>query len=229
MLDPDLPLDPLHLPLAVDLAAVVVGALAGAGVAVKARFDVVGGLMLAVAMGLGGGILRDLLLGLTPVAITNQAYLPTVGAAAVVGLVFAGLVQRVGRVVLTLDALALGLFTVVGVEKTLLVGQPVSSAVFIGVCAAVGGGILVDVLSGQPVDVLRRGPWNATAALVGASLYVLLTWWHVPSRVTEAITITVVTTMRLVSLRWGVRNPSSLDIAHVRSVLRRRREPPAPV
>lgn len=229
MLDPDLPLDPLHLPLAVDLAAVVVGALAGAGVAVKARFDVVGGLMLAVAMGLGGGILRDLLLGLTPVAITNQAYLPTVGAAAVVGLVFAGLVQRVGRVVLTLDALALGLFTVVGVEKTLLVGQPASSAVFIGVCAAVGGGILVDVLSGQPVDVLRRGPWNATAALVGASLYVLLTWGQVPSRVTEAITITVVTTMRLVSLRWGVRNPSSLDIAHVRSVLRRRREPPAPV
>lgn len=225
MITPDL--DPLELPVAVDLAAVVVGALAGAGAAVRQHFDVVGGLMLAVAMGLGGGILRDLLLGLTPVAISNQAYLPTVAIAAVVGLVFAGLVQRVGRFVVVLDALALGLFTVVGVEKTMLVGQPVTSAVFVGVCAAIGGGVLVDLLSGRPAEVLRRGPWNATAALVGASAYVLLAWAGAPSRVVEAVAFAVVTGMRLISLRWGVRNPDSLDIEHLLALMRRRTPPPA--
>lgn len=61
---------PLQVPLWIDLAAVVVGALAGAGVAVRERLDAVGVLLLAVVIGLGGGIVRDLLLGLRPVAVT---------------------------------------------------------------------------------------------------------------------------------------------------------------
>lgn len=62
---------PLQVPLWIDLTSVVVAALAGAAVAVEERFDPVGGILLAVIMGLGGGIIRDLLLGLRPVAVTN--------------------------------------------------------------------------------------------------------------------------------------------------------------
>ncbi|HEY3436178.1 MAG TPA: TRIC cation channel family protein [Actinotalea sp.] len=220
------PVVPLQLPLAVDLTAVVVGALAGASVAVRDRLDVVGGLLLAVAMGLGGGIIRDVLLGQLPVALSSHAYLPTVAVAAISGLVFASLLHRLGRVVAVLDAFALALFTVVGVEKALLANLPAGSAVFVGVSAAVGGGIIVDLLAGRPVAVVRRGPWNATAALVGASVYLLSSSLGVPSRVCEAIGFVVIAGMRIVSLRWGVQNPESVDV--IAAIPVRRRGDPRP-
>jgi uncharacterized membrane protein YeiH len=88
---------PLQVPLWIDLTAVVVGALAGAGIAARERFDLIGALLLAVVMGLGGGIVRDLLLGLRPVAVTSRYYLPT-AAAAVAGFVFTSLLRRWGDV-----------------------------------------------------------------------------------------------------------------------------------
>lgn len=208
--------EPLQVPLWIDLAAVVVGALAGAGAAVRERFDMIGVLLLAVVMGLGGGIVRDVLLGLRPVAVTDEAYLPTVVGAAVVGLVFASLLDRFSPVFRVLDALALGLFTLVGVEKALLYDVPYASAVFIGICAAVGGGILVDVLSGRPVEVVRQGPWNATAALAGGCLYVVVAAAGAPSRASETACFALVVLMRLSALGWGLGNPAPPPIAERR-------------
>jgi uncharacterized membrane protein YeiH len=93
---------PLQVPLWIDLTAVVVGALAGASVAARERFDAVGALLLAVVMGLGGGIIRDLLLGLRPVAVTSRYYLPTVAIAALAGLLFASLLRRFGAAFVSL-------------------------------------------------------------------------------------------------------------------------------
>ena len=108
---------PLQVPLWIDLTAVVVGALAGASVAARERFDAVGALLLAVVMGLGGGIIRDLLLGLRPVAVTSGYYLPTVAIAALAGLLLTSLLRRFGAAFVILEALSVGLFTVVGVER----------------------------------------------------------------------------------------------------------------
>ena len=71
----------LQLPLWIDLLAIGSGALAGAANALRERFDIIGVLLIAILMGLGGGIIRDLLLGLRPVAVSNQAYLITAVAA----------------------------------------------------------------------------------------------------------------------------------------------------
>lgn len=203
----------LQVPLWVDLTAVVVGALAGAGVAVQQRFDIVGGLLLAVLTGLGGGLLRDVMLGVRPVAVTNPSYLPTVAAAAIVGCLFATLLDRLRRVFLALDAASIGLFTVVGVEKALRFGLPVASAIFIGVAASVGGGVLRDVIAGRPVEVVRRGPWNATAALAGAGLYSLLDAVGVTSVIRQTATIALVMMLRLGSIRWGLQSPLPPDLS----------------
>lgn len=202
---------PLQLPLWIDLIAVVVGALAGAGIAVREQLDIVGVLLLALIMGLGGGIVRDLLLGLRPVAVTSRYYLPTVAAAALAGFLFTSLLRRFGTMIVVLDALSAGLFTVVGVEKALLYGLPYVSAIFIGVSAAVGGGLLVDLIAGRPVEVVRRGPWNATAALIGASVYATAAALGAPTVVSQSAAFTVVVTMRLVSLRWGLQTPLPAD------------------
>lgn len=198
---------PLQVPLWIDLAAVVVGALAGAGIAARERFDFIGALLLAVVMGLGGGIVRDLLLGSRPVAVTSPYYLPTAAVAAVAGFVFTSLVRRFGVIFVVLEALSVGLFTVVGVEKTLLYDLPYGTAIFVGVSAAVGGGVLVDLIGGRPVEVVHRGPWNATAALAGAGVYVLIEALGAPTGASQAAAFSVVVGMRLAALRWGLRTP----------------------
>jgi uncharacterized membrane protein YeiH len=202
---------PLQLPLWIDLTAVVVGALAGAGVAVREQLDIVGVLLLALIMGIGGGIVRDLLLGLRPVAVTSRYYLPTVGAAALAGFLFTSLVRRFAPMFVVLDALSAGLFTVVGVEKALLYDLPYISAIFIGVSAAVGGGLLVDLIAGRPVEVVRRGPWNATAALTGASVYAAAASLGAPTVVSQSAAFTAVVAMRLASLRWGLQTPAACE------------------
>ena len=203
---------PFQVPLWIDLTAVVVGALAGASVAARQQLDAIGALLLAVIMGLGGGIVRDLLLGLRPVAVTSRYYLPTVAAAALAGFLFASLVRRFERTFAILDAMSVGLFTIVGVEKALLYDLPYVSAVFIGVCAAVGGGLLVDLIAGRPVEVIRRGPWNATAALVGASGYAVAAAADAPTGVSQAIAFLLVVIMRLTALRWGLQTPLPADV-----------------
>ena len=203
---------PLQVPLWIDLTAVVVGALVGSSVAARQQLDAIGALLLAVIMGLGGGIVRDLLLGLRPVAVTSRYYLPTVAAAALAGVLFASLVRRFERTFAILDAMSVGLFTIVGVEKALLYDLPYVSAIFIGVSAAVGGGLLVDLIAGRPVEVIRRGPWLATAALVGASGYAVAAAADAPTGVSQAIAFLLVVIMRLTALRWGLQTPLPADV-----------------
>jgi uncharacterized membrane protein YeiH len=211
---------PLQVPLWIDLTSVVVAALAGAAVAVEERLDLVGGILLAVIMGLGGGIIRDLLLGLRPVAVTNHYYLPTVIIAGLAGYLFATLLRRFGTPFVVLDAMATGLFTVVGVEKALLYNLPYVSAVFIGVAAGVGGGLFVDLIAGRPVGIVQSGPWNATAALAGAVFYAVLADFDAPTGFRQAAAFAVVVAMRLASLRWGLQTPPPVDLAR-RFTLRR--------
>lgn len=205
---------PLQVPLWIDLTAVVVGALAGAGVAARERFDWVGALLLAVVMGLGGGIIRDLLLGLRPVAVTSRYYLPTAAVAAVAAFLFSSVMRRFSGMFAILDALSVGLFTVVGVEKALLYDLPYVSAIFIGVSAAVGGGVLVDLIARRPVGVVHRGPWNATAALAGACVYVASAALGAATGVSQAVAFAVVVGMRLAALRWGLHTPVPADLGH---------------
>jgi uncharacterized membrane protein YeiH len=202
-------IDPLQVPLWIDLVALTVGALAGATIAVEEKFDVVGLLFLAIVMGLGGGIIRDILLGLRPVALTNEAYLPAVVIAGVVGVLLVRFGGRARNVWIVLDALALGLFTVVGVEKSLLNGLAGTAAVFIGVSAAVGGGVLRDIACNRPIELVRRGTWNGAAALLGAWLYVGLAKFDVPSGFCEFFAIATIVAVRLASVWRGWETPGA--------------------
>jgi uncharacterized membrane protein YeiH len=169
-------------------------------------------LLLAVVMGLGGGIARDLLLGVRPVAVSSRYYLPAVAVAALAGLLFTSLVRKLGIFFTLLEALSDGLFTIVGVEKALLYDLPYVSAAFVGVAAAVTGGLLADVLSGRTVEAVKRGPWNATAALAGGVVYIVIALLHGPAWVSQIAAFAVVVGMRLASTRWGLQTPSVPDV-----------------
>jgi len=216
----------LRVPAAVDLAAIVIGALTGGLLAAREGFAVSGVLLLAVSGGLGGGLIRDVLLGdLPPVALTNVAYLPTVAVAATVTFYFSGWLSRLTGLLVALDAVTLGFFTVVGAQKAQLAGLPSASVVFIGTLTAVGGAVIRDVLLAQRADVVQPGPYNAVAALLGATLLTILSGpAGLPPLPVAAAVIVLVAALRLLSVLRGWEAPVAVDLPmRARARLRRRR------
>ena len=220
----------LRVPAPVDLAAIVIGALTGGLLAAREGFAVSGVLLLAFSGGLGGGLVRDLLLGdLPPVALTNTAYLPTVAITAAVTFYFSGWLSRLTRLLVVLDAVTLGFFTVIGAQKAQLAALPSASVVFVGTVTAVGGAVIRDVLLAQRADIVQPGPYNAVAALLGAvALTVLAGPVGLAPIPVAALVIVLVATLRVLSVWRGWEAPVAVDLpqrarARLRHTRRRRR------
>jgi uncharacterized membrane protein YeiH len=214
-------------PLWIELTAIVAGALAGAIFATGKGLDAVGIGALAVVGGLGGGVLRDVLLGTVPLALERPVYLYTVAGATLFGMFFGSLVERLGLLLAIIDTIALGLFTVVGASRALLFELPPLSAVLLGLVTGVGGGMILDVLTGDvPPVALRRGPPYATAALAGAALYVLLAMQtDVEPNAIAIAAVALTGGIRAVGLWRGWVTPGAVDLTP--REIRRRRSPPA--
>lgn len=192
----------------VELLGVFVFGLSGGLLAVGKRFDLFGVLVLAGAAALGGGVLRDVLLGATPpVGISDWRL---VGAAVLAGLVTFVWHPRVARVagaVVVLDAAGLGLFCVNGTMKALGLGATPLAAVVVGVLTGVGGGALRDLFAGEVPAVFAAGELYATPALLGCALLVgaqaagMLYDW-VPPAVAVAVFV-----VRMLAVRFDLRAP----------------------
>lgn len=158
---------------ALDWLGVIVFAISGALVASRKQMDVVGFALLGTVTGIGGGTLRDLLLGQPVFWVGEPAYL--VVCVIVSGLVFvtAHIPHSRYRVLLWFDALGLALFAVTGAERAALAGSGPVVAVAMGVITATFGGIIRDVLGNESPVVLSREVY-VTAALVGATVFVVL-------------------------------------------------------
>ncbi|SNS89098.1 Uncharacterized membrane protein YeiH [Geodermatophilus saharensis] len=204
----------LHVPAAVDLAAIVVGALTGGLLAAREGFAVSGVLLLAVSGGLGGGLIRDVLLAQgPPVALTDRSYLPAVAITAMVTFYFSGWLSRLTALLVVLDALTLGLFTVIGAQKAQLAGLPSASVVFIGTLTAVGGAVIRDVLLARRADIVQPGPYNAVAALLGATaLTVLAGPLGLDPIPVALVVIALVSGLRVLSVWRGWEAPVAVDL-----------------
>jgi uncharacterized membrane protein YeiH len=156
---------------ALDLIGIAVFAITGALVASRKQMDIVGFAFLGTVTGIGGGTIRDLVLGLTPVFWVKEPLYLLVCVGCSVIVFFAAHVPRSRLVLLIwLDAVGLALFCVLGAEKALAHGPVV--AVTMGVVTATMGGMIRDILGGESPVILRREIY-ATAALAGAIVYVL--------------------------------------------------------
>ena len=204
----------MTIPLYLDLTAVFLGGLAGSLHAARRGFAVTGVVALAVAAGLGGGILRDLLLqNGPPVALTQPAYLPTVAVAAGIGFFFGSLVGHLRKPIIVMDAVWLGLYAVVGSQKALAAGLSGFSSILVGVVAATGGSVLMDVLAGETPELVRPGPIGHFGAIIGAVVYVaMVKWIGVPTTAAMLATVALVFIIRVAALQFGIQAPTPLDI-----------------
>ncbi|MFM8810603.1 MAG: trimeric intracellular cation channel family protein [Actinomycetota bacterium] len=168
---------PLWLALTTVGVNAVVGALRASSDDDR-HWDIVGLSTFGVLMGLGGGFIRDLLIGNLPVeSLRTPWYLTTVIGAIVVVLLFGHRLSRVAILVTALNALALGLFAIVGVAYALRADLPVISAMFVGVVSAVGGGVLVSVMKDEVPGILLTSAPNALVALLVTGVYAAVDVW----------------------------------------------------
>ena len=175
----------LHFSDAFNVSAVFFFALTGALAARRLGYDIIGVFALAFVTGLGGGLIRDSLLGGNGpvVALTDPLFMIAVLCATLCGLFrFSTKIERFNQIVAVLDAIGLGAFAVVGTDKALRMESHWLAAIFVGVVNAVGGGLLRDLLIRAEPLLLKPGQFYALAALTGAGAYAALTLhWKVPA------------------------------------------------
>lgn len=182
----------------------ITGALAG----LRRGYDVIGVLFLAIVTAGGGGLIRDgLLLSTGPASIlTDARYMVVVVAAAVLTHLFHRHVHRLNRAIAVIDALGLGAFAVLGVQRTLEVGLSVPAAILGGTMTAVGGGLLRDVLVREEPLLLKPGQFYALVAIGGSCLFLaLLRWSTLPPERSAVITIVSVFAVRMLAIRFNWR------------------------
>lgn len=202
------------IPLAFELLAVVVAAATGALTARENKLDLVGAIGLAVLVSLGGGLIRDVILQEGNVYILRQPLaLPVAVATAAAVFTFPVMVEKPDRLVAILDIFSVGLFAVMGADKTMLYGYPAITCVMMGFFTAVGGGLLRDVCLARVPYIFQRSNLYAIAAIAGALTYIVLVQcldiWNIAAAV---IGVTVTMAVRWWSIRYNIMSPTEVDL-----------------
>lgn len=209
-MEPTAPGDPGALLVTLDLVGIFVFALSGGLVAVRKDLDVFGVLVLAGTTGLGGGFLRDVLIGaVPPAALQDWRYLLVPAAAGLVTFWFHPALGRMERLVNVFDAAGLALFCVTGAAKALAFGLGPLPAIGMGVLTAIGGGMLRDLLAGR-VPIVLRGELYATPAALGATIAVVGVEAGLATTVVAGPAAAVCLVWRLLAMRRGWDAPRPL-------------------
>ena len=198
------------MPFIIDMLGTFAFAITGAYKAIQYKLDWLGVLILATATGVGGGILRDVMLDLTPpVAFNTPAYIIVCALASIITLKAQHVIKATWNYVLIADALGLGFFTAVGASKAAAVGASPVAIVCMAAVTAAGGGALRDILVSEIPQILKSD-FYATAAITGGILFVVLRYLGVESIDTCTIITTVFTfALRVVAMRRKLHLPQA--------------------
>lgn len=193
----------------IDLSGVAVFAISGVLAAGRKGLDVLGVAVVAIVTAIGGGTLRDLLLDRHPIFwIADPTYLLVALGAIALTLAYVRFWLASRRALLIADALGLAFFTISGVQITVQAGHPALIALLMGTITGVAGGMLRDILTGEIPLILRPGRLYATAAIAGATTYLLLGKTSVPSGAAALVGMAVTASLRLVAIAYGLTLPA---------------------
>ncbi len=174
--------------------------------AAQRGYDILGSLLLGSLTGLGGGVMRDLVLGRPPTAFAQPIHLLAPIAAALLVYFFSGAVQRFPRTLLLFDAGGLSLFCTTGTITALSAGMNPAAAIVLGVTTAVGGGLLRDVVANRDPQLFNPNDLYAVPAMLGAALITGLSYLGWFSALAQFVVAVVVFAFRVLALRlrWHI-------------------------
>lgn len=183
-------------------------AISGALAALNKRLDVFGVLVLTFATAIGGGTVRDMLIGNTPVAwMKDQQAITVVFVSYLITLFFRKYLQFFPRTLAIFDAIGLGFATVVGLQRGLEAGLSPVVCVTLGMVTGCFGGVLRDVLLNEIPLVFRKDVY-ASASLLGGALYFGLSAWDIFAPIAATIAVVTVVGIRLAAMQWKWDLPS---------------------
>lgn len=195
----------MDLILVIDILGTLSFSISGALTAMKHRMDPFGIAIIAFVTAVGGGTLRDLLIDANVTWMSDLTFIYTIGIATLVAILFRKKLSYVRRSLFLFDTIGIALYTIIGVEKGILVGLPPVICVFLGTITACFGGVIRDILCNE-IPVIFRKNIYATACILGGATYFLLLNTSLVTEWVVIISGSVVITMRLLAVvfNWSL-------------------------
>jgi len=163
----------MMLPFWFEAFVMSINAAFGAAIARNRKLPIFATLLAGLLVGLGGGMLRDVLLGLEPIAITKPLLIPLCIGTGIVGALLFDRIVSAPKSLLLLQGFVWGTLVTIGAQKALNYDAPVVSAVLLGLVTATFGGVIADAMAGQHSATAKQAQWLALALTVGAVVFVV--------------------------------------------------------
>lgn len=190
----------------IDLLGTFAFAISGIRLASGKQIDWFGAYIIGLVTAIGGGTTRDLLLDVTPFWMEDGKYFLTTGVALLATLLFKDKLFRWGNTLFLFDSIGLGLFTIVGISKSLEAGLPFWVCIAMGAITGTVGGVVRDVLLNE-VPLLFRKDIYALACVAGGVIYFICRHFSLPAGLTELIAALTVILIRIVALKFHIHLP----------------------
>lgn len=185
-------------------------ALSGIRLAASKHYDWLGGFVCGIAVAIGGGTIRDVMLGVRPFWMLSPIYMICTLFAQCVVIVCHHYLRRLDTTWFLFDTLGLALFNIAGIQKTLECGFPFWVAIIMGCITGAAGGVIRDVLLNEEPVIFRKEIY-AMACVVGGLTYWLLSWLQVSLYITVIATFAIVCAIRFLAVRFHISLPKLRD------------------
>lgn len=185
-------------------------AISGIRSASSKNFDWFGGYVVGLATAIGGGTIRDVMLGQVPFWMTNSIYLICTAAALLTFVILKKLFTRLSKTWFLFDTLGLALFTIAGIQKTLIAGFPFWVAIIMGCITGAAGGVLRDVFVNE-VPLIFRKEIYAVACIIGGIVYQIFDYLGMGLEITVIVSFISVVIVRLLAVKYKISLPVLKD------------------
>jgi len=193
----------IHL---IDYTGTFAFAISGIRLASAKKFDWFGAYVVGLVTAIGGGTLRDVLLDVTPFWMLQPSYLIVTGLALVFVILLGKLVIRLNNTFFLFDAVGLGLFVVVGIEKSLSEGFPFWVAILMGIITGSAGGIIRDIFINEEPLIFRKDIYALACLLGGIVYYICMELGMIPFLIQTLSAISVIIT-RIIAVKYHISLP----------------------
>lgn len=202
---------PITFTILLDLLGTFAFAVSGIRLASGKQIDWFGAYIIGLVTAIGGGTTRDLLLDVTPFWMLDAKYFLTTGVALIAALLFKDKLFKWGNTLFLFDAIGLGLFTIVGITKSIDAGLPIWVCIVMGTITASLGGVVRDVLLNE-VPLLFRKDIYALACVAGGGVYFICIYFNFPTGITELLAALTVIALRLIAVKFHIHLPQITPI-----------------
>ncbi len=190
----------------VDYLGTFAFAISGIRLAASHKFDLFGAYIVGTVTAIGGGTTRDVLLNVTPFWVHTPSYFVVIAIALVFVMAFGKYLIKFNETLFLFDAIGLGLFTVVGIDKALQLGFPFWVAVIMGMTTGAVGGVIRDIFINE-IPLIFRKHIYAMACVIGGIVYYICYSFHLPIYITQILSASTVIIIRILAAKYRLSLP----------------------